>query len=119
MTEDGKKVFYTIAGCEISSYTTMYPPQRVVISAGEIARTNGWTVYRVRKAVKGLVEEGVIERASCGNPAVESCGEYRELVYDAAPPTNGYAITRKGFQSMEWKDIYKKWCQSMEKWANG
>lgn len=111
--------FYTIGNCQLSSYCTPYPPKRVVVSTGDIAKMHLWSKYRTRKAIKGLVERGLIERASCGNPAVESCGEYRELVYDAAPPTNGFAITPEGFKSEQWKDMYDMWCKSMEEWANG
>lgn len=119
MTSDEKAVFNTIASCETSSYTILYGPERVVVSTGEIAKMHLWTKYRTRKAIKGLVEKGLIERAICGNPAIESCGEYRELVCEAMPPKNGYAITEKGFKSGEWKDIYDMWCRSMAEWADG
>ncbi len=116
---DDIKVFQCIANCEISTYTTMYPPQRAVISTGETANACQWTKYRVQKAIKLLREKGLIERASCGCPAVESVGEYRELVHDAMPPKNGYALSQKGFESDTWKEIYVEWCRSMEEWANG
>ena len=116
---DERAVFHCIANCEVSTYTIMYPPQRVVVSTGEIAKMCLWSKYRARKAIKGLVEKGLIERASCGNPAVVSYGEYAELVCESAPPKNGYAITEQGFQSEEWKSIYDLWCRSMEEWANG
>jgi len=111
-------VFQCIANCEVSSYTTTYSPERVVVSTGDIAKMNQWTKYRTRKAIKGLVEKGLIERASCGCPAVVSYGEYTELVCEARPPMNGYAITKKGFQNEMWKNIYDLWCRSMEEWAN-
>ena len=116
---DERTVFHCIANCELSSYTTMYPPERVVVSTSDIAKMCLWTKYRTRKAIKKLVEKGLIERASCGNPNVVSYGEYTELVCKSSPPTNGYALTKKGFQSEEWKDIYDMWCRSMEEWANG
>lgn len=115
---DERAVFHCIANCEVSSYSISYPPKRVVVSTGEIAKMCLWSKYRTRKAIKGLVEKGLIERASCGNPAVVSYGEYTELVCESAPPTNGYAITKQGFQSEEWKSIYDMWCRSMEEWAN-
>ena len=115
---DEKIVFHCIANCEVSVYSIPYPPDRVVVSTGEIAKMCSWSKYRVRKAIKGLVEKGMIERASCGCPAVESHGEYRELVCDAMPPKNGYAITAAGFQSKDWKDVYSMWTKSMEEWAN-
>ena len=115
---DEKAVFHCIANCEVSSYSIPYQPARVVVSTGEIAKICGWSKYRVRKAIKGLTEKGLIERASCGCPAVESCGEYRELIYDAMPPKNGYAITAAGFKSQDWKDVYSMWEKSTKEWAN-
>ena len=115
---DEKIVFNCIANCEVSSYSIPYPPRRVVVSTGEIAKICGWSKYRVRKAIKGLTEKGLIERASCGCPFMESCGEYRKLVYEAMPPKNGYAITKVGFKSKDWKDIYAMWEKEMEEWAN-
>lgn len=119
MTNDEKQVFRCIGHCEISTYTTAYPPERCVVSVRNIASLLKWTQYRVRKAVKDLVGMGLIERASCGNPAVESFGEYRELVYEPAPPTNGYAITSEGFKCEEWQALYAEWNRSMEEWADG
>lgn len=117
-SSDEKAVFQYIVNCEISSYTTMYADNRIVVSAGEIANALLWTKYRARKAIKNLVSEGYIERASVGRPAIESYGEYRELVYDAMPPKNGYALTSKSFRCEEWKVLYAEWCKSMEEWAN-
>ena len=119
MIFDEIAVFHCIANCEVSSYTTMYGPSRVIVSTGDIAKMCLWSKYRTKKAIKGLVEKGLIERASCGNPAIVSYGEYTELVYESAPPTNGYAISKQGFKSEEWKSIYDMWCRSMEEWANG
>lgn len=119
MTSDEKAVFYSIGNCELSTYTTLYADSRTVVSTGEIAHMHLWSKYRTRKAIKKLVNRGMIERACIGRPAIESCGEYRELVCEAMPPKNGYAITEKGFKSKEWKGMYDEWCRSMEKWANG
>ena len=119
MTSDEVAVFYTIGSCELSCYTSLYADEKAVVSTGEIANMHLWTKYRTRKAIKKLVERGMIERTSIGRPAIESCGEYRELVYDAMPPKNGYAITKKGFETEEWKNQYDMWCRSMEEWANG
>lgn len=119
MNGDERSVFDCIGHCEVSTYTTPYPPQRCVVSVANIASLLLWTKYRVRKAIKGLVKAGFIERASCGNPSVVSYGEYAELVYEASPPTNGYAITDKGFKSEEWQGLYDAWNRSMEEWANG
>lgn len=43
---------------------------------------------------------------------------YTELVCDAMPPKNGYAITKEGFQTGHWKVAYKEWCDGMVEWAN-
>lgn len=116
---DARTAFASIAGAEIGSYMTMHGPSRAVISCKSIAECNKWTLYRARKAVRELVADGLVERASCGCPAVESCGEYRELDFEAAPPLNGFALTKKGFESEMWKEIYKDWEKSMAEWAEG
>lgn len=118
MNDDEIAVFHCLASCEISTYTTLYGPKKVVVSTGNIAQQLSWSKYRTRKAIHTLVDKGLIERASCGNPAVEGGYEYRELIYEAAPPTNGYAITDKGFQTTEWKKAYDDWCKSMDEWVN-
>lgn len=112
-------VFIVFANAEIGSYMCTYDPKRVVVSTREVARALKWTEYRTRKAIRELVSRGWIERASCGCPAVVSYGEVPELVHDAMPPKNGYAITRDGFQTDHWKIAYKEWCDSMAEWANG
>lgn len=118
LTADEKNVFNRIASCEISAYCTMYSPDRIVVSTGDLARMLKWTTYRTRKAIRGLVARGLIERASCGNPAVVSYGECPELIYDAMPPTNGFAITEQGFKCDEWRAIYTDWERSLADWAN-
>lgn len=111
-------VFLVFCHAEIGSYMIPYAPDRVVVSARETAKILKWTEYRTRKAIKELVSRGWIERASCGNPAVVSYGEYTELIFDAEPPKNGYALTKAGFQTDLWKTAYAEWCKSMEEWAN-
>jgi predicted transcriptional regulator len=118
MTNDGKEVFRCIGNCEVSTYMTPYSPERCVVSVPNMASLLKWTKYRVRKAVKALVAMGLIERASCGNPAVESFGEYHELIYESAPPTNGFAITKEGFKCEEWQKLYADWNRSLEEWAD-
>ena len=111
-------VFLVFCQAEIGSYMTTYAPERAVVSAKETAKILKWTEYRTRKAIKELVSRGWIERASIGCPAVVSYGEYTELVCEAMPPKNGYAITKAGFQTDLWKTAYAEWCKSMEEWAN-
>lgn len=111
-------VFLVFCHAEIGSYMCTYGPERVVVSTKEVANVIHCSVYRARKAIRELVECGWIERVSCGCPAVVSYGEVPELVCDAMPPKNGYAITKKGFQTDHWKMTYKEWCDDMAEWAN-
>lgn len=111
-------VFLVFCQAEIGSYMCTYGPKRVVVSSKEVANTLKWPVYKTKKAIRELVDRGWIERASCGCPAVVSYGEVPELVCDALPPKNGYAITEEGFQTDHWKIAYQEWCDSMAEWAN-
>ena len=111
-------VFLVFCQAEIGSYMCTYGPEKVVVSTKEVANAMKWTEYKARKAIKELVSRGWIERASCGCPAVVSYGEYTELVCEAMPPKNGYAITKEGFQTDLWKTAYQEWCDSLAEWAN-
>ena len=111
-------VFQVFCSAECGSYMCTYGPERVVVSTREVANALKWTAYRTRKAIHELVKRGWIERASCGCPAVVSCGEVPELVCEAMPPKNGYAITNRGFETDHWKVAYKEWRDGLEEWAN-
>lgn len=111
-------VFLVFCHAEIGSYMCTYGPEKVVVSTKEVANAMKWTEYKARKAIKELVSRGWIERASCGCPAVVSYGEVPELVCDATPPKNGYAITKEGFQTDHWKAAYKEWCDDMAALVN-
>lgn len=114
------RIFDVIISCEIGSYTCSYAPDRAVIAIGNICNLiPGLTRYGARKALKELIADGLVEYTSQGCPAVVSYGEVPELVCDARPPINGYALTKKGFESDRWKQAYAEWCKSMEEWANG
>lgn len=119
MTETAERILGCIVGCELSLYTVLYGPDRAVVSISNICSLLGLTKYKARKALKELIADGLIEYTSQGNPAVVSCGEYRELVYEAMPPTNGYALTEKGFRSDAYKEQYEAWKKSMAEWAEG
>lgn len=80
---------------------SMYAPNDSVITISNILyllKEGKYDVskYRLRLMLKELIAEGLVEYKSVGCPAVESCGEYRELVCDAGPPINGYKLTKKG-----------------------
>lgn len=115
-----KRIYEFIISGEIGSYECTYARSRAVITISNMVdQIEDLTKYRARKALKELIDRGVIEYTSQGNPAVESYGEYRELVYDAAPPTNGYALTKDGFNSPEYHTAYKEWCDGLKRWAEG
>lgn len=118
--EAKKKILSCIINCEISLYTAMYTPDHAVVPISNIlSLIDGLTKYRARLALKSLVDDGYIRYESQGCPAIESCGEYRELVWEAGPPINGYALTKQGFHSREWVEQYDEWNKSMEEWASG
>ena len=114
------RIFDTLISCEIGTYTSSYAPDRGVVSISNIVALLGdVTKYGARKALKRLMADGLVEYTSQGCPAVISYGEVPELIADAAPPINGYRLTKKGFETSEWKQAYKEWSKSMEEWANG
>lgn len=118
-SEAKEKIFNKIINCEISLYTAMYAPDKAVVPISNIIHLiNGLTKYRARKALKELINDGLIYYTSQGCPALVSYGEYTELIDDARPPINGYALTQKGFETETWKKAYKEWEKSMEEWAN-
>lgn len=121
MTDKDKKlkhkIFEFIINAQISTYTALYAPAEAVITISDFKiRFNEASKYQIRKCLKSLIAEGVIHYTSQGRPAIISCGEIPELVYEAAPPINGYALTSKGYQSPEWKNAYKAWEKSMEEY---
>lgn len=118
MNCDELKVFRCFANAEISTYMSMHSPSRAVISTKDIATSCGLSVYKTRKIIKSLVDKGLVERASCGCPAVVSCGEICELVCEAMPPLNGFALTKKAFETEKWKEMYEDWKKSLTEWAN-
>ena len=96
LEEAKEKIFKTIINCQISTHTSLYAPNEAVITIGNlIDLIDGLTKYKARKALKILRDDGFICYKSQGCPAIVSYGEYAELVCDAAPPINGYAITKK------------------------
>lgn len=111
-------VFSHLMGCEICSYMTMYAPDKTVITTNNLVKLTGYTRYAVKKALKALIEDGIVEYTSQGCPAIVSYGEVAELVCEARPPINGYTMTKKGFETQEWKKAYAEWNKSMEEWAN-
>jgi len=115
-----EKIFALLINCQISTYNAMYAPARAVVPISNILSLLPCvTKYGARKALKALINDGLVCYRSQGRSAVVSYGEVPELVADAAPPINGYALTKKVFETPEWKQAYKDWEKSMEEWANG
>ena len=89
-------------------------------TAKELAIDVGCTIYAARKALHELRDEGLVQNKSMGRPAVESFnGECYELVCDAMPPKNGFALTSKGASSDVYKRILDQWTKELADWANG
>lgn len=112
-------IFKALISCEIGSYTCLYAPRETVVTSTNLSELAGVSKYTARKALKALAVDGLIKYTSQGCPAIVSYGEVPELVYEARPPINGYALTEYGMKSKAFKDAYNQWCDSMETWANG
>lgn len=72
MNEFEEKVLNEIISCEISTYTCFYPYGKAVVSISNLAMLLKCSKYKLRKALKGLLDIGYIEYTSQGRPAVES-----------------------------------------------
>lgn len=118
MTENAIEVFSLIISCEISTCKNIYGLDKAVVTISDLVSMLKWTKYRARKALKELRELGLIEYTSVGCPAIASYGEITELVEEAHPPINGYALTEKGFESELYKQKYAKWQKDLEEWAH-
>lgn len=114
------KIFTMLINCQISTYTSLYAPNEAVVTISNIVNSiDGMTRYRARKALKALIEDGTICYKSQGCPAIVSCGEYQELIAEAAPPINGYTLTPKGYETEDWEQAYRSWEQSLREWSTG
>jgi len=115
-TELKKRVFSHIIQAEIATYMSCYSPPRAVISISNLMIFEpDVTKYAMRKVLKELIADGVIEYTSQGCPAIESIGEYTELICDAGPPINGYGLTTAGFDSEEYKTAFDNWCKALKR----
>lgn len=121
MTDDAREVLKCIMNCEISLYMACYAPNKAVVPISNITSLLKWTKYRARKALKELRESEMIEYTSQGCPEIVSyrAEAYPELIDEARPPINGYALAKKAFESDLWKELHSEWEKSMEEWANG
>lgn len=100
MNDFEEAVLNTIIRCEISTYTCCYAPEKAVVPISNISTLLKCSRYKVRKALKSLLNAGYIEYTSQGRPSVESNTENGyELICEALPPVNGYALTKLGFST--------------------
>ena len=114
-----QRVLSHIVHAELATYESVYAPSRGVITISNLMMFEPTaTKYGMRKVLKELIADGLIEYTSEGCPAIESIGEYHELICDAAPPINGYALTKKGFEcetwlkaSQQWEDNLRRMCE--------
>lgn len=119
MNEFEEEVLKEIIACEISTYTCCYAPSKAVVTTSNLADLLKCTKYKVRKALKGLIAIGYIEYISQGCPAIESNTENGcELICESRPPINGYALTKLGFSTIQWRRAKEEFDKSMEEWAN-
>lgn len=110
---DREKVFKAI--CSISN--NIYGID--VITTKSIINSTGLSRYKVIQNIHLLREDGLVKRASMGLPAQVSGGEYKELICEAAPPLNGWALTKHGYASVEYKAAESEFLKGLEEWANG
>lgn len=116
--EAKEKIFNTIIGGEIGLNMVLYGPKFACVPISDIlGLIPELKRSQARRAIKELINDGLIFYTSQGRPAIESSGEYRELVCEAAPPINGYALTKSGFKSAEYRAAYEEWKTSLEEWA--
>ena len=111
--DDKEKVVRAI--CAVSNNT--YGIE--VVKTKDIMDRTKLSKYKVIQNIHLLREDGLVKRASMGCPAQVSRGEYEELICDAAPPVNGWALTKKGYASAEYKVAKAEYLNGLAEWANG
>lgn len=89
------------------------------ITSKELANLTEFSLYRVRKTLKELESEGLIEKISEGIPPEYSYEG--ECIHEGFPPRNCWALTEKALDShrKEWDKAVEKVEQSYAEWANG
>ena len=118
MSEFEEKVLKEIIACEISLYTCCYAPLQAVVSISNLAKLLKCSKYKVRKAIKSLIAIGYVKYTSQGRPAIESNTENGcELVCEALPPINGYALTKLGYSTIQFREAQESFNKSMEELA--
>ncbi len=110
---DHEKVLQKLSGIDVDWHDGS------VLSAKDIANATKMSKYKILKILHELRDEGLVERASQGCPAQISYGEITELICEAMPPLNGWALTPKGRETDIYKAVEDEYERGMKEWANG
>lgn len=89
-----------------------------IITSAELEMRTGLSRYKIIQALHLLREDGLVSRGSRGCPAQYSYGEITEMICDAAPPVNGWKLTKKGYDTDVYKAAKKEFLKGLEEWAN-
>lgn len=88
-----------------------------VVTSKELARSANITLYRVRKTLKELEAEGLVEKLSEGiRPEYSYEGE---CIHEGYPPRNGWTVTQSVILTDMWKQAVDEANKSFAQWANG
>lgn len=90
-----------------------------VVTSKSIAERTGLSRYKVLQVLNNFRSEGLVDRTSVGCPAQFTGGEYDEMICDAAPPLNGWALTAKGKETDAYKTSEKDYLDGLAEMANG
>ena len=110
---DKEKVLRAICAASNNTYGIEVVKTKYIMDRTKLSK------YKVIQNIHLLREDGLVKRASMGCPAQVSRGEYEELICDAAPPVNGWALTKKGYASAEYKAAEAEYLNGLAEWANG
>ena len=110
---DKEKVLRAICALSNNTYGIEVVKTKYIMDCTKLSK------YKVIQTIHLLREDGLVKRASMGCPAQVSVGEYNELICEAAPPVNGWALTKKGYASAEYKTAETEYINGLAEWANG
>lgn len=99
-----KQILSYLLQAELDTWDSVsgYPADNAVIPISQLLECEPKiTKYRIRKALRELIADGLIIYTSIECPAmeIEEYGEftgYREVFCEAKPPVNGYVLTNAG-----------------------
>ena len=114
------EVIRILWNCDLTACLSMYCNTEGVVGISNLLylitdRYPEVTKYRLRKTLKELITEELVEFKSVGQPAIEDGYEYKELVCEARPPLNGYKLTKKGAELDICKQLNYKYEEELKK----